>query len=122
MVSAFSPSTSTSPCSPAGRTWMSLPRAFIRLSHARERSSSCRAPRPHRRLAAPGVPDLHLQPLDPQPGYLPLDGFKASITAGFRIAATSFASICTSTLGGASQSQNALTSAAEASPVITARA
>ena len=82
------------------------------------------APFPVHHLAGLGFADSHLETGHVQRVYLPLDGFKASITAGFKWSATAFASswFCTVTVGGASQSQNPLTSAAVTSPVNRARA
>ena len=79
------------------------------------------APFPVHHLPGLGLPDAHLKARHIQRRYLPLEGFKASITAEFRCSATAFASSWFCTLGGASQSQNTLTSIAVTNPVITAR-
>ena len=71
-------------------------------------------------LAGFGLPDTHLEALHAQRCYLPLDGFKASITAGFRCSATACGSSWFWMLGGARKSHDAVTAAAVTIPTSAA--
>ena len=76
------------------------------------------APLPVHHLAAAGVPNADLEVRHAERRHLPLEGFKASITAGFRYSATPCAfSVFWIGAGGASKSQNPLTSTAVPRPV-----
>ena len=80
---------------------------FIRAPFALHRRSACSVTKKHIKL-----PHAHRS-------YLSFDGFTAPIS-GRRYSATAFASRWFCTMGGASQSQNAVTSIADIIPVITA--
>lgn len=65
------------------------------------------------------VPQQYFKPLSLNCTYLPFDCFTAAIS-GLRYSANALASSWLTTVGGASQSQNALTSIAEIIPVVNA--
>ena len=82
----------------------------------------CNAPLAVHHLAGLGLPDAHLDMRHAQRRYLPLEGFKASVTAGFRCSATARGSSSFLISGGRSQSQNTVTSMAVSIPVTAASA